>query len=195
MEVVSEPITVSDRIKAFIDDPQWPEHIKNPQLKQMKRRSSSILTENGVRIVDGDGCEWFLRLLGQCSEKSKHVWIKCSKNASSNATEHLKTQHCIVSSKTISQQQTIHQLSKQIHLSRNSFNADSLRWFKVQIYAWAAEQSLLYRAFETQRWRLIASQLPVGLGGMTSFNPCKHMIELYETLKRGIVEEINLAKQ
>ena len=195
MEVVPEPITVSDRIKAFLEDPQWPEHIKDPQLKQMKRRSSSILTENGVRIVDGDGCEWFLCLLGQCSEKSKPVWIKCSKNASSNATEHLKTQHCIVSSKTISQQQTIHQLSKQIDLSRNSFKADPLRWFKVQISAWAAEQSLSYRAFETQRWRLIASQLPVGLGGMTSFNPRKHMVELYETLKQGIVEEINLAKQ
>ena len=30
---------------------------------------------------------------------------------------------------------------------------------------------------------------------MTSFNPCKHMVELYETLKQRIVEEINLAKQ
>ena len=111
-EVVPEPITVSDHIKAFLEDPQWFEHIKDPQLKQMKRQSSSILIENGICIVDGDGCEWFLCLLGQCSEKSKHVWIKCSKNASLNATKHLKTQHCIVSSKTISQQQTIHQLSK-----------------------------------------------------------------------------------
>ena len=112
MEVAPEPIIMSDRIKAFLEDPQWPEHIKDPQLKQIKRQSSSILTKNGVRVVDDDGCEWFLCLLEQCFEKSKHVWIKCSKNASSNATEHLKTQHCIVSSKTISQQQTIHQLSK-----------------------------------------------------------------------------------
>jgi hypothetical protein len=145
--------------------------------------------------VDGDGCEWFLCLLGQWSEKSKHVWIKCSTNASSNATEQLKTQHCVVSSKTISQQQTIHQLSKHIDLSQNSFKADPLRWFKVQISTWAAEQSLSYRAFKTQRWRLLASQLPVGHGGMTSFNPRKHMVEIYETLKQGIVEEINLAKQ
>ena len=65
----------------------------------------------------------------------------------------------------------------------------------MQISAWAAEQSLSYRTFETQQWRLIASQLPVGFGGMTSFNPRKLMVELYEMLKRGIVEEINLAKQ
>ena len=37
MEVVREPNTVSDRIKVFLNDPQWPEHIKDPQLKQIKR--------------------------------------------------------------------------------------------------------------------------------------------------------------
>ena len=37
MEVVPEPNTVSDRIKAFIDDPQWPEHIEDHQVKQIKR--------------------------------------------------------------------------------------------------------------------------------------------------------------
>ena len=40
MEVVPEPNTMSDRIKAFLDDLQWPEHIKDPQLKQIKRRTS-----------------------------------------------------------------------------------------------------------------------------------------------------------
>ena len=135
----------------------------------MKRRSSSILTENRVCVVDGD--------------------------ASSNAIEHLKTQHCLVSSKRISQQQTIHQLSKHIDTSLNSSKTDLLRWFKVHISAWVAEQLLSYRIFETQRWKLIASQQPVGFGGMISFNPRKHMVELYETLKRGIMEEINLAKQ
>ena len=52
-----------------------------------------------------------------------------------------------------------------------------------------------YRAFETQRWRLIALQSLVKLCGMTSFNPSKHMVELYETLKQVIIEEINLAKK
>jgi hypothetical protein len=41
MEVVPEPNNVSDRIKTFLDDPQWPEHIKDPQLRQIKRRTSS----------------------------------------------------------------------------------------------------------------------------------------------------------
>ena len=30
MEVVPEPNIVSDRFKAFLDDPQWLEHIKEP---------------------------------------------------------------------------------------------------------------------------------------------------------------------
>ena len=37
MEVILEPNTVSDCIKAFLDDPLWPKHIKDPQLKQIKR--------------------------------------------------------------------------------------------------------------------------------------------------------------
>ena len=40
MEDVPKPITMSDRIKAFLDDSQWPEHIKEPQVKQIKRRTS-----------------------------------------------------------------------------------------------------------------------------------------------------------
>ena len=31
MEVVMEPNTMSDRIMVYLDDPQWPEHIKDPQ--------------------------------------------------------------------------------------------------------------------------------------------------------------------
>ena len=41
MEVDLEPNIVSDHIKAFLDDLQWYEHIKDPQLKQIKRRTFS----------------------------------------------------------------------------------------------------------------------------------------------------------
>ena len=30
MEVIPKPNIVSDHIKAFLDDPQWPKHIKDP---------------------------------------------------------------------------------------------------------------------------------------------------------------------
>ena len=46
MEVVPEPNIVSDHMKAFLDDPQWPEHIEDPQMKQMKRRTSSYIYNN-----------------------------------------------------------------------------------------------------------------------------------------------------
>ena len=41
MEVVPEPNIVSDCIKAFLDDSQWPDHIKHPPLKQIKRQTPS----------------------------------------------------------------------------------------------------------------------------------------------------------
>ena len=41
MEVVLEPNIVSDRIKAFLDDSQWPEHIKDPSLKEINIQTSS----------------------------------------------------------------------------------------------------------------------------------------------------------
>ena len=37
MEVVPEPNIVSGRIKAFLDNHQWPKHIKDTQWKQIKR--------------------------------------------------------------------------------------------------------------------------------------------------------------
>ena len=40
MEVVLEPNIVSGHIKALLDDRQWPKHIKNPQRKQIKMRTS-----------------------------------------------------------------------------------------------------------------------------------------------------------
>ena len=36
-EVVPESNTVNDCIKVFLDDPQWPEHIRDSQVKQIKR--------------------------------------------------------------------------------------------------------------------------------------------------------------
>ena len=40
MWVILEPNIVSDHIKAFLDDPQWPKHIKDPQLKQIEKQTS-----------------------------------------------------------------------------------------------------------------------------------------------------------
>jgi hypothetical protein len=43
MKVVLEHNAMTNRIKAFLDDPQWPEHIKEPSLKQTKRQTSSSI--------------------------------------------------------------------------------------------------------------------------------------------------------
>ena len=46
MEVVPEPNIVSDRTKAFLDDPQWPEYIKDHELKQIKRKQIPNIYNN-----------------------------------------------------------------------------------------------------------------------------------------------------
>ena len=43
MEVVPEPNIGSDHIKAFLDNPQWPKHIKDPQLRQIQMCTSLII--------------------------------------------------------------------------------------------------------------------------------------------------------
>lgn len=41
VQVIPEPNIASDYIKGFLDDPQWPKHIKDPQQKQNKRQTFS----------------------------------------------------------------------------------------------------------------------------------------------------------
>ena len=41
MEVVPEPNIVSARIRRFVMILKWPEHIKEPTLKKIKRKTSS----------------------------------------------------------------------------------------------------------------------------------------------------------
>jgi hypothetical protein len=150
----------------------------------MNKRSTSVLSTCGVRAIDSSKCEWFLCLVDTCCETSSPVWIKCSKGSTSNAADHIRLRHNITSRKTISQQRAIHDLSKQIDLSTQSFKDDPMRWFQIQISSWAAEQSLSYQLFETSRWHVIPSQLPVGVNGLTSFNPRKHNVELYVTIRQ-----------
>ena len=39
-KIKKTPNILNDGIKAFLDDPQWPEHIKDPPLKQIKMKHS-----------------------------------------------------------------------------------------------------------------------------------------------------------
>jgi hypothetical protein len=167
---------IQDRINAFIANPVWPDRIVTPNIKPANKRSTSILSTFGVREIDANENEWFLCLMDGCCDATPPVWIKCTKGSTSNAADYLRLKHNRTSAKTLPQQRAIHELSKQIDLSTQSFKDDPLRWFQVQLSAWAAEQSLCYRSFETNRWRVIASQLPVGVHGMTVFNPRKHNV-------------------
>jgi hypothetical protein len=186
---------IKSRVASFFANPIWPKRIIGPEVKVQKGRTTSILEDCGVRVVDCEQCQWFLCLMDGCFDASTPIWIKCTKSSTSNATDHLRMKHNTTSKKTLSQIRAVQDLSKQIDLSTQSFKQDPLRWFQLQIAAWAAEQSLSYRSFQTPRWRVIASQLPVGVNGMTVFNPRKHNVELYVTIREKIKRSIAKVSQ
>ena len=79
MEVVPEPNSVSDCMKVFLDDPQWPKHITDPQLKQIKRRTSSnLIILDFFFLLVNYSCS--LKRTGKNLVKARHELIcnKCS---------------------------------------------------------------------------------------------------------------------
>ncbi len=88
--------------------------------------------------------------------------IKITKLSTYNATKHLSCKHNIQAAKTEAHQRNVAQLNKQIEGANDQFKNDPTRWFKVNLAAFACENSLAYRAFESNTWKVIANKLPVG---------------------------------
>ncbi|PTQ29026.1 hypothetical protein MARPO_0149s0019 [Marchantia polymorpha] len=176
-EVAAEVSIVKERIAEFMDSPRLPSNIAGATIKKAPRTGTSLLNQCGIRILDADGCEYFMCLLDRCYNVSAPLMIKCTKKSTSNATKHLKTKHGVESSKTQSEKRQVAALAEQMDLSSDAFLQDPRRWF------------------QTDRWRLLAKQLPVGPGGLKSINMQKHHVEMYKTVRRTIVSEIAEARR
>lgn len=181
------------RIKNFIAAGKFPSTVKGATLKDLKR-TSSFLNECGVRLMDENDVEYFVRMLDPCFNVNTPVAIRCTKSGASNATQHMDKKHGITSAKTHAMQRKVDKLQNQLDMSDPAFKRDPMRWFQCGFATWSAEQSIPYNAFNIARWRLLARQLPVGAGGMQSINMRKHHIELYETCKQIIVSSIKSAR-
>jgi hypothetical protein len=146
--------------------------------------SRSVLDICGVRVKERvKGIPWFVCLSDGCF--AARVAIKLSPTSTYNGTNHCSLKHNISSAKTEAHKRNTAVIANNIQNAETCFKDDPRRWFEVNFAAFACENSLSYRAFDSPFWKIIASKLPVGnVDTMTSINIRKHYVEHYVTVKK-----------
>ena len=155
-----------------------------------KKIGKSVTDLCGIRLKEKNAEEfWFFCLMGTCFHTG--LPIKITKLSTYNATKHLSCKHNIQAAKTEAHQRNVAQLNKQIEGADDQFKNDPTRWFEVNLAAFACENSLAYRAFESNTWKVIANKLPVGNNrNLQRVNIRKIYVEHYITIKEHIMFNI-----
>ena len=190
---------VERRKRLLLDKPN--EHLsKYPALKDCTiivaaKDSKSVLDICGVRVKERiKGTPWFVCLSDGCF--AAQVAIKLSVTSTYNGTNHCTVKHNMSSSKTEAHKRNSAVIANSIQNAEACFKADPRRWFEVNLAAFACENTLSYRAFDSPFWKVIASKLPVGNSdAMTSINIRKHYVEHYVTVKNKIIKQIQEARE
>ena len=119
-----------------------------------------------------------------------------TKSSTYNATQHLLNKHNIQASKSEAHQRNVALLNQQIAVAEKSFKSNPSWWFQVNVAAFACKNSLAFRAFESNTWKILAQKLPVGNSpSLGSINIRKHYVEHYIIIKDYIILQTSDAKQ
>ena len=136
-------------------------NLKDAAIIARKKCNPSVLDLCGIRVKQQNSNDkWFFCLMGSCFPNC--IPIKLQSNSTNNGCKHLLERHNIQASKTEAHKRNVMQLNKQIEGADEQFKVDPNRWFEVNIANFACENSLPYRAFQSNTWKIIAKKLPVG---------------------------------
>lgn len=102
-------------------------------------RSNSLIDSWGLRVSQEEKVKgkmvtkfYYICLAGKCGDDGAcKTVISLSISSTSNCTNHLRNVHNLVSSKTISRDETMKRLQKQLDTSKPSFLDNPRRWFEV----------------------------------------------------------------
>jgi hypothetical protein len=187
----------------FLADPNMHLYRRNPELQECdvipsQKGSKSVLDITGVRVKtmlrNGKTEKFFVCLQGKCFHKRE--LIKLTNTSLSNGSRHLKELHNVLAAKTKAHQRNVATLNKYIEGANETFQRDPNRWFEVNLAAFACENSLAFRAFESSTWKVIASKLPVMHNKtLQSINIKKHYVEHFVSIRQHIQAHIETAKK
>ena len=173
------------RREFFLADTNLYVYRRNPELQECEvipaqKGSKSVLDICGVRVKttlrNGKNEKYFVCLQGKCFQKREV--IKLTNTSTSNGSRHLKEHHNVLSAKTKAHQRNVATLNKFIEGANETFQRDPNRWFEVHLAAFASENSLAFRAFESTTWKVIAAKLPVMSNRcLSNINIKKHYVE------------------
>ncbi len=173
---------------------------KYPQLRdaevvEVSTKSRSVLDLCGIQIKEKyNQKSWFICHLGSCFDKGEAIIL--SKSSTYNATAHLYNKHNLLASKTEANNWNVAKINKQIEVADEQFWMDPCQWFEVYLSVFACENSVAYKAFESNTRKLIANKLPVGHGrSLQSINLRKHYVEHYVSIKENIMSQIGPAQK
>ncbi len=134
---------------------KFPE-LRDATIVEKSLKSRSVLDLCDVRLLQNEaGKPFFLCLMGKCFFECEA--IKITKQATNDATIHLHAKHNVVASKTEAHQRNVATIRKHIEGADDQFQCDPACWFQVNLSAFACENSIVFRAFDSPVWKVIAS--------------------------------------
>jgi hypothetical protein len=170
------------------------------------KRETTVLLNRGLRLKKKrDGALYFHCCLDGCWQGtpvedgriygSSHV-IRCPKQATSNATVHLRNMHSVHSKKTATGRAKVRVSNAALDRTEMANARDPVAFTQNVLTLWATEHSIPISAFQSPYFLQILHRIPgCGRNAMERENCRKILLQQYLSIKEKIKNEITSAKK